>query len=155
MTNIQINDPEPDTRWGLLYYSVGVLIVLLLLAYWYTQNHVTIIYKGLSAEPVLMSIWFAVLGSVAVALKGIADHRNESNTSFNKYDLWFIERPFAGIIVGIVTYVLLWAASGNQPQLYNLGVVSFVFGMQEIRFLNFLHKIADLILSTPRVGKSA
>src|SRR5258708_25586937 len=125
-----MNDIKDDfknhPRAFLLIYDIGVLFLLLLIAILSAVNNpglfsplfdpsLNLLAKLPWGMEMFISIWFAMLGAVAVNLKGINDHRQESNKSFHKWDLWYFDRPVSGIVVGIMTYILLQVANLSSP----------------------------------------
>ena len=148
-----MNSFQKHPKGYLIGYTLIILCILLVVAYLYIES-ITKLQEQTWRRDVLISIWFALLGTVAINIKGIIDHRKESNKIFHKWDLWYLVRPASGIIVGIMTYALLWAASNHSPSLPILIVIAFLFGMQEKMFSQFLYKIADLILTSSSNSKN-
>ena len=141
-----------DARGGLymrrriLALDVDYLIVLFFLAFLY------VLYRFGDNIPelnyVLTAIWFAMLGSVAISVKGISDWKSAAQWD-EGWRLWYWARPASGLIIGVVTYFALKVVSSAAPAMAGVVIVSFLFGMQEVRFFNFLSTAAKLILSTP------
>ena len=90
-----------------------------------------------------------MLGSIAISMKGIHDHGPEGDWG-GRWPLWYFGRPFMGLLVGIVTYVLLRAVypSGN-PSVPTFEAAAFVFGTQETKFFAFITAVAKLVVSVP------
>lgn len=100
-------------------------------------------------KPALHGIWFAMLGSVAISLKGVYDHRQAGEWD-QGWLLWYLGRPLSGAIVGAMTYLLLQVADPNHPpSLPALSVAAFVLGTQERRFFGFLSEVGKLVVTTP------
>lgn len=138
-------------RRGLLAYDVAILLGLVALAslYFKTQfiGH-TLLPNELRGLPVYTA-WFGMLGSVAISFKGIADHGPEESWT-GRWPLWYVGRPFAGLLVGIVTYVLLRAIyPSGHPTAYTFEAAAFILGTQEQRFFQFLAEVGKLIVHVP------
>lgn len=99
----------------------------------------------------MVSIWFAVLGGVAISFKGVYDHYRRDEWAGGEWDLWYFGRPVSGMIVGVMIYVLLRVISNTntEPQVPALAVAAFALGTQEKRFFSFLAEVANLVLTVP------
>jgi hypothetical protein len=133
-------------RRRILALDVDYLIVLFYVAFLYS------LFRFGDSIPefsyVLAAIWFAMLGSVAISLKGISDWKSSAQWD-EGWRLWYWSRPASGLIIGIVTYFALKVVSAGTPAMAGVAIVAFLFGMQEIRFFNFLSTAAKLFLTTP------
>lgn len=96
---------------------------------------------------ILISIWFAVLGAVAISMIGITQWRKESNKKFDKWFLWYVLRPPIGIIIGIVTYALLHLIN-RSVSVWLVSVASFMFGMHQHKFITFLNSATSSALKS-------
>jgi hypothetical protein len=97
----------------------------------------------------LHGIWFGVLGSVAISFKGVSDHPKAAEWDEGWW-VWYLQRPFMGAVVGVMTYTILQVANPqNPPSIAALAVAAFIFGTQEQRFFNLLYEIAKLVLGAP------
>jgi hypothetical protein len=98
----------------------------------------------------LHSLWFAMLGGVAISFKGLYDHWQYTNWLQGQWTLWYLGRPFSSAIVGAVTYVILQVTNPQQtPSIASIAVAAFILGTQERRFFNLLAEVAKLVLSVP------
>jgi hypothetical protein len=137
-------------RWVLIY-DITLLSVLIALAILYfrataVQNLLPTQLRGLPAY----TAWFGILGSISVSLKGISDYEPTAQRWGGRWPLWYFARPFTGLIVGIVTYVLLRAAyPSGKPDIPTFEAAAFILGTQERRFFTFLSAIGAIILHTP------
>jgi len=88
--------------------------------------------------------WFGVLGSIAISFKGLSDWGPEENLWSGRWPLWYLGRPFSGLIVGIVTYVLLRAIyPSGTPSVPTFEAAAFILGTQEAQFFKFLSKVPN------------
>jgi hypothetical protein len=137
-------------RQQIFVYDLCVLFILLFLAWWYFADVAWSLNKAIPSTlhglPAY-AIWFGALGGIVISLKGIYDH-GPSDWQ-NLYNLWHIGRPFSGGIAGGVTYLLLLAASKNQPLEPVVLAAAFILGTQEKRFFNFLFEVARLVVNVP------
>lgn len=141
-----------EDRMLLFYYSLFFLIFLIMAAFIYLVYPETIapIIKIAWLDKVLISIWFAILGSVSISFKGLADHWQKTNWKSGHWELWYVERPLNGFIVGIVTYITLQVLNTDaQPSTPTLAIAAFILGLQEKKFFDLLKKVSDLVLKTP------
>ena len=139
-------------RGLLLLYALFWLALLGVAAGFYIErtDWVTQFVRPEWLRSVLLSLWFAMLGTVAISLKGISDHSQARDWASGQWNLWYLERPFAGMIVGVVTYALLQVANTSSPPTgASLAAAAFILGMQEKRFFGFLAEIAKILLTTP------
>lgn len=137
-------------RWVLVYDVVflGVLVTLAIL-YFRTGAIRDALPVELQGLPVYTA-WFGVLGSISISLKGISDFEPTAEYWSGRWPLWYFGRPFSGLIVGMVTYVLLRAAyPSGKPDIPTFEAAAFVLGTQERRFFTFLSAIGSLVLHTP------
>lgn len=140
-----------EDRLLLFYYSGSFLILLITLAFIYLLHPqlVSDVLKIDWLEKVLISIWFAMLGSVAISFKGLADHWQKVNWRSGHWELWYIERPLNGFIIGVVTYVTLQVLNTDaEPSIPTLSIAAFILGLQEKKFYELLKKVSDLVLKT-------
>jgi hypothetical protein len=98
---------------------------------------------------VAISVWFAILGGVAISFKGVYDHYRREEWTTGGWTLWYIGRPLSGAIVGVMVYVLLRVLNSNDPAIPALAVAAFTLGTQEKRFFTFLAEVASLVLTVP------
>lgn len=148
-THVQIARARVPRRW-LLLYDVVVFAGLIALAILYFRTGaighlLPMQLRGLPAY----TAWFGTLGSVAISMKGINDHGPEESWG-GRWPLWFLSRPFTGLLVGIITYVLLRAVypSGN-PSVPTFEAAAFILGTQENRFFAFLSEVGRLVVNVP------
>jgi len=137
-------------RW-VLVYDVTFLVVLVALAILYFRSSAVqdVLPSELRGLPVYTA-WFGMLGSLAISLKGIADYEPTAEYWSGRWPLWYFTRPFSGLIVGIVTYVLLRAAyPSGKPDVPTFEATAFILGTQERRFFTFLSAIGAIVLHTP------
>jgi len=143
-------DAAAMRRW-VLVYDIVLLAVLVVLAvlYFRTAALQDALPPQLRGLPVYTA-WFGVLGSISISLKGISDYEPTAERWGGKWPLWYFTRPFTGLIVGIVTYVLLRAAyPSGKPDIPTFEAAAFILGTQERRFFTFLSAIGGLVLHTP------
>ncbi len=96
----------------------------------------------------LHGVWFGMLGSVAISLKGVADHTRPSDWT-ETWWVWYLERPFLGALVGVMTYLLFQAANPTGTfSIATLAVVAFLFGTQARRFFNVVTEVSRVLLTT-------
>lgn len=133
-------------RRGMLAVDVSYLIAMFLFAFVYLLYGLNNLPSWLNYT--LTAIWFAMLGSIAISLKGINDWKLPAQWN-EGWRLWYWSRPVTGLVIGTLTYAVIQVISGSTPSLAAVAVVSFLFGMQEVRFFNFLSKAATMILTTP------
>jgi len=138
-------------RAALFVYEVFILAVLVALAVLYFRAQVIAVVlppqlRGLPAY----TAWFGVLGSVSISLKGISAWPPTAKHWGGKWPLWYLARPFTGLVVGIVTYTLLRAVyTSGHPTAPFFEAAAFILGTQEARFFAFLTAIAKLVLNIP------
>lgn len=143
-------------RW-VLAYDIAFLATIVALAILYFRtaavgNALPPQLRGLPAY----SAWFGILGSISISLKGISDYEPTAERWGGRWPLWYFTRPFTGLIVGIVTYVLLRAAyPSGKPDIPTFEAAAFVLGTQERRFFTFLSAIGAIVLHTPGDDESA
>lgn len=146
--------PSKVRRW-LFIYEVLVLIALLSVAYVYIKTNA--FHGGIPRTlqgPILYCAWFGALGAVTISLKGIYDHpplneKGEGNWG-GKWPLWYIGRPFSGIVAGLMTLVLFTAVSSGHPTTAVVEAAAFILGLQERRFFMFLSEVAKVIVAVPK-----
>ena len=142
---------EP-ARLATFVYTTAWLFLLIAAALAYNFR-ADLVGPGKIAEwekSMLHSVWFAMLGGVAISYKGIYDHWKHSDWASGGWGLWYVGRPLSGAITGIMTYLLLQVVNPNQtPSLPTLAVAAFVLGMQDKRFFQFLASVSKLILTVP------
>jgi len=141
-------------RW-ILVYDVFLLVVLVVLAtlYFRTDWAARAFPSQLLGLP-LYTAWFGILGSISISLKGISDYEPTAAHWGGRWPLWYLARPFTGLIVGIVTYVLLRAAYPHgKPDIPTFEAAAFILGTQERRFFAFLSAIGGLVPHTPQEDK--
>jgi IPT/TIG domain len=132
-------------------YTTCALVGIAYAAYWFaTASQQSGILANQGVRDALTGAWFAMLGGVGISYKGIFDHRTPSEWA-GGWMLWYIGRPFASSIVGVLTFSLLQVANTHaEPSIPVLAIVAFTFGTQEKRFFAFLYQVAQLVLSTPK-----
>lgn len=141
-------------RAALFAYDVLILGVLIALAVLYFRARVIAVVlppelRGLPAY----TAWFGVLGSVSISLKGISAWPPTARHWGGRWPLWYLARPFTGLIVGIMTYTLLRAVyTSGRPTAPFFEAAAFILGTQEARFFTFLTAIAKLVLNIPDSG---
>ncbi len=135
-------------RGFLAAYSIIWLFVLAGGYYFYptAAEHSAVV--GHTSRTLLLGMASAMLGAVAINFYGISKHRFEKDSRFYKWSMWYLTRPFMGAIVGVITFALLSIISTNEPSTVMVTAASFVFGMQERRFLQLLEKVGNAILGT-------
>lgn len=117
-------------------------------------------YDGLKSmtflQRIIWSIWFGILGTVTISLKGLADYAMEKKKKFDKWFIWYLERPFNGFIVGVMTYVILQILNTDtMPSLPSLAGASFILGLREYKFYEILKKVSDMVLTTDKGEEGA
>jgi hypothetical protein len=136
-----------------VYTALWLAAVLAGLILYVVAPHAPVVAPFADGPPraVALSVWSALLGSLAVSIKGIVDHRRTGEWSPESgWALWYILRPANGIIVGLATYVFILLVSGQQaPNLAVVSAAAFILGFQERRFLNFVSEVAKLVLTVP------
>lgn len=136
-------------RGALAVYSIGWLFVLFglySLYPWAVDRNITPVTN--CPRILLAGMGSAILGAIAINLYGISKHRFEKESRFHKWTMWYLMRPFMGIIVGIVTYALLKVISTGEPTTVAVVAAAFLFGMQEQRFMMLLEKAGNIVLTT-------
>jgi len=124
------------------FLLIGVVVLYLLQPHVFgTHEH----WQELAA----VSVWFAMLGGVAISFKGIYDHYQRAEWATGGWTLWYLGRPVSGAIVGVMSYVLLRVLNSNDPLIPTLAVAAFTLGTQEKRFFTFLAEVAKLVLTVP------
>ena len=137
-------------RW-VLVYDITLLSALIALAILYFRNTAVqdLLPTQLRGLPAYTA-WFGILGSISISLKGISDYEPTAHWWGGRWPLWYFARPFTGLIVGIVTYVLLRAAyPSGKPDIPTFEAAAFILGTQERRFFTFLSAIGAIVLHTP------
>lgn len=146
-------------------YTVIFLSFLLLSAFVFICFNYSILIKNSNElnwlQKSFISIWFAMLGTVAISFKGASDHwkngnkngnkkenKNENKNDTQRWGLWYIERPFNGFIIGVMTYIILNILSANEPTLAVLAGSAFILGLQEKKFFEKIKELSKLILTT-------
>lgn len=154
------NTWSPATKRRLVFaYSIVVFVGLLVVAFTYFADASLMhwVPGPLRGLPV-GTAWFGALGGVAISLKGVYDHppvdpkTNKDNWS-EQWPLWYVGRPFSGLLAGIVTYALLRAVypHGKPAEWLVLGA-AFILGTQESEFFAFLHQVGAVIVAVPKKG---
>jgi hypothetical protein len=139
-------------RWGLLLFNFAVLAVLLIVWFAYIQGlwPISDLVREGWIRVELHAIWFAILGGVAISIKGLTDHWRAKEWGLGRWELWYISRPFNGIVVGSVTYLALQVANtSSPPSVGSVAIASFIFGMQDRRFYAFIAAIGKVLLTVP------
>lgn len=147
---------EPQwTRRFIFLYEIVFLAILLALAFAYLKegSFFRSIPSQLRGLPVY-SAWFGALGGITISLKGVYGHAPTSadGKSFwgGKWPLWYIGRPFSGLVAGIVTIVLLRAVyPSGTPTTAVVEAAAFILGTQESRFFAFLAAVGNLVVNVP------
>jgi hypothetical protein len=136
-------------RWLILYdIAVFALLIALAILYFRTTEVGHLLPQQLRGLPAYTA-WFGTLGSLAISMKGVNDHGPEEHWG-GRWPIWFLSRPFTGLMVGIVTYVLLRAVypSGN-PSVPTFEAAAFILGTQENRFFLFISEVGRLVVNVP------
>ncbi len=145
----KVSPMELGMRRRVFAFNALLLIVLFAIAVLYYRFPFPSDDKALWLKAVLHGIWFAMLGSVAISLKGVYDHTQPSQWD-EGWLLWYLGRPFTGAIVGAMTYLILQVANTSQPpSIPTLAVAAFILGTQESRFFGVLSELAKVVLATP------
>jgi IPT/TIG domain-containing protein len=143
-------DPALGIRRRIFYFNSVLLPLLFVAALVYYKFPFA--EKDLWLKTALHGIWFGVLGSVAISFKGISDHPRGDEWDEGWW-VWYLQRPFMGAVVGVMTYLILQVADPkNPPSIPALAVAAFVFGTQEQRFFNVLYEAAKLVLGSQLMG---
>lgn len=142
-----------STRERLVAFAYNILVLLILIAVAVVNILKPDLFAWLTKvewqKAVAHSIWFAMLGGVAISLKGIYDHYTAAEWG-DRWGLWYAGRPFTAAIVGVMTYILLQVANpSSPPPIPTLAVAAFTLGTQERRFFGFLYEVAKLVLTVP------
>lgn len=151
------------TSWGppgrrfAFGYNVVVLLGLIVVGLLYMRR--PDLFTWLTSvdwrKAAVHGVWFAMLGGVAISLKGIYDHRLDSEWTGGGWTLWYLGRPLSAAIVGIMTYLLLQVANtSSSPTIPTLAVAAFVLGTQEKRFFTFVYDVGGLVLTVPEKSGS-
>lgn len=131
------------TAWALALFAIAAINIA-------RPDLLAPITSGGWQNAALHSLWFAILGGVAISYKGLYDHWQRSNWTEGQWTLWYLGRPFSSAIVGAVTYVILQVTNPQQtPSIGAIAVAAFILGTQERRFFNLLAEVAKLVLSVP------
>ena len=141
-------------------YTVGWFLGLLALAilYFKTGTVGTALPKEFRGLPVYTA-WFGALGGVAISFKGVydwppLDEKTGADLWTGRWPLWYIGRPFSGLLIGVVTFTLLRAAyPSGKPFAPTFEVAAFVLATQDARFFGFVYEVGKLILHTPDEAK--
>lgn len=145
-------------RLGIFAYSIVVLIVLIAVALMYYNGAFDRILSATFPRAVLVAAWAGSLGGITISLKGVYDYRSErparDQDDHRLWDsgllLWHIGRPFSGVIVGIAVFILLKVAvPSGTPATASIAAISFVLGMRDKQFFEFVQQIASVIVTTP------
>ena len=146
--------PSINAFWKrrlIFLYDMTLLGILVALAVLYFKTNAIghFLPEELRGLPAYTA-WFGVLGSIAISFKGLSDWGPEEVLWGGRWPLWYVGRPFSGLIVGIMTFVLLRAIyPSGTPSVPTFEAAAFILGTQEARFFNFLAKVGELILSVP------
>ena len=139
-------------RWLLVAYNAVVVFGLLFVWYLYATGWSGI--ADLTRLPAIRvgfhAVWFAILGCCAVSFKGITDHWRPEEWTRGRWGLWYLSRPFNGVIVGAVVYAALQTANtSSPPSTATVSIAAFILGTQEKRFYTFVGALAKVFLSVP------
>jgi hypothetical protein len=145
-------------RIGIFIYSLVVLAALIVTAFMYYNGAFNSILPAALPRAALVAGWAGSLGGIAISLKGVYDYRSERPAE-DKGDhrlwssglmLWHIGRPFSGIVVGLAVFILLKVAvPSGTPSTASIAAVSFILGMRDKQFFEFVQQIASVIVTTP------
>lgn len=146
-------------RGFLVIYSVAWLIALCFIYYFYTEatkHNINAVWEFLADQPraILISIGAAMLGTIAINLKGLGSHLDDTLDEMRKWSTWYLVRPFTGIIIGVITYAILGIISQDGPKEIPLVIISFLCGMRERKFTELLEKAADIVLTSKGDGEN-
>lgn len=145
------DSPPPARVWIFVYTATELVLLLMTAAFYLAQPDVVSRvlpkdWQRLAAT----AIWFAMLGGVAINLKGLYDHQKRSDWATGSWTLWYLGRPFSTAVVGITVYTAFQVINpGTPPAAAALAVACFTMGTQERRFFNFVNEVAKLVLSVP------
>jgi hypothetical protein len=146
--------PSINAFWKrrlIFLYDMTLLGILVALAVLYFKTNAIghFLPEELRGLPAYTA-WFGVLGSIAISFKGLSDWGPDEALWGGRWPLWYVGRPFSGLIVGIMTFVLLRAIyPSGTPSVPTFEAAAFILGTQEARFFNFLAKVGELVLSVP------
>lgn len=119
------SEQSPVVRNVIFLYNVAWLIGLLLIAALYLspplmlKGQVADLKQVLSGSGyILSSIWFAVLGGVALSFRGLYEHPRTSEWAGGSWNLWYLGRPVSGIIVGVMNKAA--SARSRAPQSHTI-----------------------------------
>lgn len=133
-------------------YDAAIMVGLVSAWYLYATNWAPIapLLQNPGIRVGFHAVWFAILGGVAISFKGVAEHWNPKEWPRGRWALWYVSRPFNGIIVGAVVYFALQLANtSSAPSMATTSVVAFVLGTQERRFYTFVRALANVFLTVP------
>lgn len=150
--------PEDGRRLA-FSYSVVWLITLFVLSYFWARGRFDGELTGISTAAIA-SVWAGCLGAVTISLRGIYEHwlvstnhpRSKPAWS-NEYLLWHFGRPATGAVVGVIVFIVFQAANpSSTPSAPALAAASFVLGLQESRFFDWIKQVGAAIIAS--TGKS-
>jgi hypothetical protein len=145
------------------WYALSWFAILLLLALLYARGKLDPALSGIPLAAVA-SMWAGALGGVAISLKGVYDHwadasqHPQGKTAWNnELLLWHLGRPVSGAIVGLAVFMVFQAAyPSGTPSAGALAAASFVLGLQEKRFFEWVKQVGAALITIPgKQGVSA
>jgi len=138
------------------WYAIAWLDGLLALAYFYARGDLSAALSGIPLSAVA-SAWAGALGGIAISLKGVYEHWTDASRHpqgksawRNDFLLWHLGRPASGAIVGIVVYLVFQAADpSGRPAAPTLAAASFVLGLQEKKFFEWVKQVGAALVDIP------
>lgn len=145
-------------RWFIFFYSLAMLTILLILAIWYYRNGLGGLLPTNIPPVVYAAAWSGALGGTITSLKGVFDHKlsygtedHVKNTPWDNGLLpWHLGRPFTGVAVGIFVFIAFNAISSGNPSPATIAAASFVLGMKEKDFFNYVKQVGSVILGAQK-----
>ena len=138
------------------WYALIWLVVLLALAYCWARGYLNSALAGIPL-PAIASAWAGAVGAITISLRGVYEHwvdaskhpRGKSEWT-NALLLWHIGRPVTGAVIGVVVFAVFQAAyPSGTPSAAPLVVGSFVLGLQERQFFEWVKQIGAALLAGP------
>lgn len=138
------------------WYALAGVVTLFLLAGFYAHGSFRVALRGVPFAAVA-SVWAGVLGALTISLKGVyehgfngSEHPSRKSEWTNELFLWHLGRPVSGAVVGVAVFIVFQAVypSGN-PTPAALAAASFVLGIQEKRFFDWIKQIGAAVITIP------
>jgi hypothetical protein len=153
--NADPNRHARNVRRAIFFYELLFLVALIAVAILYFKSNE--VHSWIPKELqglALYTAWFGMLGAIAISLKGVYDWAPTEELWSGRWPLWYIGRPFSGLIVGIMTYASFRAIyPKGTPSVPTFEAAAFILGTQERRFFLFLSEVGKLIVHVPDSDK--